>query len=528
MFERRIIQYDISRGRIPRLETVFRRLDLLRPHGVTGLALYIESVVATDTFPAVGCGETPVTKEYLRALSRRCSEIGVELIPFVEVIGHQGKLLALDAFERLGEIAPPHNRNAGHNNFLLHEPEARAHVKRWLDELLPLFNSDTVHLCCDEAFALGTGRSRSHIERHGVEATIADYLIDLHRHLSARGKRTVVTGDFLVHFPALRDMLPSEILIANWGYGRWEDAYEQDNHHFARHEFITERSHGNWVLGNNMAEYVFPPFQRIVANTDIWLDLGARSRAEAFVITDWGSYSNINPHVLSLLGDLHILLRLQRGRVEIAEFLDVFSHMILGRVDARFTRALDLMGHAQMDPECIQDERLLRFLPIFPSLMLGDPNDGSRAVRRFACLRADGLARLEARMREAVALMDEVPMADAPLPDYAHDMRMLARRLLMVALRARLCCDDAWDTGCIWHSPGTLAPRHRLLDEYVALSGKDQVWYSQRWNDENLISDKAGCMRALSDAQESIRRRVLQTPYVNTLFFHGPGAVHES
>ena len=527
MFERRIIQYDISRGRIPRLETVFRRLDLLRPHGVTGLALYIESVVATDTFPAVGCGETPVTKDWLRALCRHCAEIGVELIPFVEVIGHQGHLLALDAFQRLGEIEPPRNRNAGPNNFLLHEPEVRALVKRWLDELLPLFNSDTVHLCCDEAFTLGTGRSRSHIERHGVEATIADYLIDLHRFLAARGKRTVVTGDPLVHFPTLRDLLPPEILIANWGYGRWEDAYEQDNHHFARHKFITARSRGNWVLGNNMAEYVFPPFQRLAANTDIWLDLGGRSGAEAFVVTDWGSYNNINPHVLSVLGDLHVLLRLQRGRVEPGEWLDAFSRMILGRSDARFIKAVDLMGHAQMDPACIQDERLLRFLPIFPGLMLDDPNGASRSVRRFACLRAEGLALLEARMREAVALMEEVSVEGAPQPDYTHDMRMLSRRMLMVALRARLCCEDAWDTGCIWHSPETLAPRRGRLNEYVELAAKDQDWYSRRWDEENFASDKAGCMRALSDARESIRRRVLDAPYVNTLLFHAPGTARE-
>jgi len=522
MFERRAIQYDISRGRVPKLSTLFRRLDLLRPWGVDALVLYIECVVETDTFPAAGCGATPVTRDWLRRADAGCRERGVELIPLIQVLGHQANLLALDAFERLGELPPPRNRASGMNNFLPHVPEVRERVKAWLDEVLPCFSSARVHAGCDEIFTLGTGRSRAWIEEHGLEETLADYLGDIHRFLASRGKTMMICPDMMIHFPALRDLLPEDIVVTNWGYGLWPDAYEQDNHHFAMHEFVTSRFRANWVLGNNHAEYVFPPLERLAGNTDIWLDLGSRSRAEGFLITDWGSYWNVNPHVLSVMGDLYVLMRLSRGSVETGEFLRAFALMVLGREDARFVRALDAMLHAQRNPLYFEDERLLKMLPVFPSLMLDDPNAGGRSVRRFACLRPEGMMRFEEDMREAAALLDAVDTSGAAQPDYAHDLRMLSRRLLMTALRARLCQADAWDTGFIWHDARTLAPGRAVLDDYMRLAADDIAWTAKRWDDENLESDKAACVGALAQARESVRRRILDASCVNARSLHSP------
>jgi hypothetical protein len=118
--------------------------------------------------------------------------------------------------------------------------------------------------------------------------------------------------------------------------------------------------------------------------------------------------------------------------------------------------------------------------------------------------------------------MRGVDGSGAPMPDYLDDLKMLSRRLLMVALRAWLGFWDAWDTGCIWHNDLTLASRRKVLDEYVTLSEEDEKWYMRRWDDENLESDKAVCQRALTQAREGMRRRILSAPVTNTMSFHPP------
>ena len=53
---KKVIQYDISRGRIPRPETVFRHVQILKKYGLTGVLLYIECFVDNNRILIYGGG----------------------------------------------------------------------------------------------------------------------------------------------------------------------------------------------------------------------------------------------------------------------------------------------------------------------------------------------------------------------------------------------------------------------------------------------------------------------------------------
>ncbi len=487
----RLLQYDISRGRIPRTGTILAHADLLKPAGLTGILLYIECVVENSVFPASGCGRTPVTRAWLAELQAGLKDRGLELVPLIQLLGHQEHLLARPEMAMHGES------EANAYNFRIDSPATRETIKRWLAELLPLFDSPIVHAGCDEASTSGLGRSAGFIRERGFEAAMADYFNDFASFFRQHGKTMIIYADALIHYPALRDRLAPDIVICNWGYGTWTETYERENHNFSRHAFVTA-GRRNWACGNAMAEYILPPFERLETNTSIWLDLGGGSDAEGFIISDWGSFENINPFVSTVIGALYSLRRLSDPSYMRDVWLADVSRLVLGRLDAGFVEALRLIVMAQTNPAYFGD-RLRDWGPILPALFLGQPD--SRSVYRLCALfENSGLDAFERDARLALALMSGVSSAGSACPEFLADLQALARRFLVIALRTRLCHANTWFTGAFWLTKEDFEKPQRLVEEYRALATADLAWTLATWDRDNLESCREACRQTLQAA----------------------------
>lgn len=496
---KKVIQYDISRGRIPRPETVFSHVQILKKYGLTGVLFYIECVVENSVFPASGCGKTPVTKEYLSEIRSYLDWQGMEFIPIIQVLGHQKHLLERPEME--------YHRECKDNNssFRIDSAATREAIKSWLSELIPSFSSGYVHVGGDEAFSVGLGRSREYVLRHGFEEAIAGYFNEIHGFLISHGKKMVIYADLLIHYPAIRDLLDRDIVICNWGYCTMTEIYEQENHNFSMHEYVTS-GRVNWVTGNNMAEYVITPFQRLEENTSIWLELGNKSNANCFIISDWGSYSNINPFTLSLIGDIYILERLRKNDFSLENLLDELSILIIGNNHNAFKTALRIMFEAQKNPLYF-GERLKDWSPLFPTLWLAEP-DSRDVIRTCACFEMNGLIKFEQDARKVCKLMNTICPAGCANHEILEDIKALARRLLALALRTRLCFDHTWYTGAVWLEKSDFEPLQNRLDEYIELARQDLEWYMGKWNLDNLEGFQKKCRRDLTEAITSVSKAV--------------------
>jgi hypothetical protein len=496
---KKIIQYDISRGRIPLLETVFKHVEILKDYGLTGVCFYIECVAENAVFPACGCGKTPVTHEYLSKIRSYLDKLGMEFIPIIQVLGHQEHLLEYPEMERHRECS------AKSSSFRIDSPETRNAIKKWLAELIPFFNSDYVHVGGDEAFTVGLGRSRDFILKHGFEEAIADYFNQIHGFLVSKGKNMVMYADLIIHYPKIRELIHKDIVICNWGYGTWTEIYEQENHNFSMHEYVTE-GRKNWVTGNSMAEYITIPFKRLERNTSVWIDLGGRSKSGCFIISDWGSYENINPFFLSIIGDIYILKRLENHGFLLDDFLDELSSLIIGCDNADFKKALRIMLLAQNNPDYF-GVKLKDWSPVFPAIFADDP-DSRSVIRTCVCFEKEGLIKFENDTRMAVHLLDSISHINIPNPDMFHDICALSRRLLVLALRTRLCFDHAWDSGAIWLEKKDFAEKEKRLSEYMDLARQDLEWHMGKWDSDNMESCREKSRKYLEDAMNSTSKTV--------------------
>ena len=493
---KKILQYDVARGRIPRPETVARQLDLLCPFGLDGIQFYLENVVENSVFPSVGAGENPITPEYLAQI-RSCTDArGLEFIPHFEILSHLENLLALPEMEKYRD------RPEGGHCCRMDQPEFREMMKAYLKEVIAYFSSDVVHCGGDEAFDLGLGRSRAYLEKHGLEEAFADYVNDIAAFLRSLGKTMLFYADEAIVYPKLRRLLSKEIVLVNWAYCGKNEVYEVENYHYSRHAAAVE-GHRFQVTGNNMAEYIFLPFERLSENVEIWRELG--KNAEAFVVSDWGSYENINPYVLTTLGTVYALKAFENAAYSKEAFIGDVETLILNRREDGFRDAfrilLDAGGTTYWRPE------LLYRGPLLPARLLEDPDS------RNLCLGAgmtdpEKLEQLIRDVRSAVAYFESADPDSAAQPELFSDLRALSKRVLATALRAKLCFLHAHNTGGIWFTQKELEPQIRLYEECMALMKDDLEFLRENWRKESLPTcfarAEASYLRAMETTKKAL------------------------
>ena len=493
---KKILQYDVARGRIPRPETVFKQLDLLRPFGLDGIQFYLENTVENSVFPSAGAGKNPITPDYLAQIRSYTDAHGLEFIPHFEILSHLEHLLALPEMEPYRDIPE------GGHCCRLDLPEFREKMKAFLQEVSSCFSSRYVHCGGDEAFNLGLGRSRAYLEAHGFEETFADYVNDIAAFLRSIGKTMLFYADEAIVYPKLRRLLSKDIVFVNWAYCGRKEVYEVENYHYSRHaETVAGRRF--LVTGNCMAEYVFTPFERLSENVAIWRELG--KEAEAFVISDWGSDENINPYVLTTLGTIYALKAFENADYSQNDFICDVESLILNRRDDGFRRAyrilLDASGTRYWSPELIYRG------PLLPGRLFDDPDS------RGLCLGAGmtdpaKLDQLIHDVRSAVAWFDSADSASAVRPEMLSDLRALAKRVLATVLRAKLCFLHAHNTGGVWFTQKELDPQIRLYEECTALMREDLEFMKTNWRKESLPTcyDRAEAyyLRALESTRKAL------------------------
>lgn len=223
-FKARGIMLDISRNKIPKMETLYRIVDLMADIRLNQLQLYIEGFpFAYRSFPQVWEDQTPITGEEIMLLDKYCADRFIELVPNQNSFGHMTPWLARTEFKDLAECPDGCQAPWGWYDKPLSlnplDPESLDFISLMYDDLLPYFSSALFNAGCDETFELGQGKSRELCERVGTGRVYFDFLMKIYRSVKTRGKKMMFWGDILLHYPELVPRLPKDIIVLNWGYG---------------------------------------------------------------------------------------------------------------------------------------------------------------------------------------------------------------------------------------------------------------------------------------------------------------------
>ncbi|MCZ7545510.1 MAG: beta-N-acetylhexosaminidase [Anaerolineae bacterium] len=221
-FANRGVMFDISRDRVPTMETLYMLVDMLAEWKVNQFQLYMEHTFAYRDHRAVWEHASPLTAAEVMALDAYCHERFIELVPNQNSFGHMERWLNHPRYIDLAESPEGFPFRGGwyEGPFSLCplEPGSLALLAGLYEELLPHFTSRQFNVGCDETYELGFGKSKTACEARGVGRVYLEFLHKIHALVQRHGRTMQFWGDIVQNHPELIPELPGDIIALEWGY----------------------------------------------------------------------------------------------------------------------------------------------------------------------------------------------------------------------------------------------------------------------------------------------------------------------
>ncbi|MDB6065960.1 MAG: N-acetyl-beta-hexosaminidase [Pedosphaera sp.] len=299
-FGRRGVMLDISRGRVPRLETLLELVDHLADFKINEFQLYIEHTFAYRDYAPVWRDWGALTGEEILKLDAHCRRLGIDLVPNQNSFGHLRYWLEHPPLKKLAECEQPWPDQGG--AFLRYpstlaptNPGTLPFLRKLFDELLPNFSSQRFNVGCDETWDLGRGQSRLACEKKGKGRVYLDFLKQIHRETTARGKQMMFWGDIVLHYPELVKEIPRNVIALNWGYEA-NHPFDREAAAFAKFKvpFYVCPGTSTWMTLIGRHDNAF-------ANLREAAEVGRKHGAAGYLNTDWGDGGHPQPLAVSYL-----------------------------------------------------------------------------------------------------------------------------------------------------------------------------------------------------------------------------------
>jgi hypothetical protein len=204
------VMLDISRSKVPQMETLYKLVDMLASWKINQLQLYTEHTFAYRGHKEVWENSSPMTADEIRNLEWYCKKRYVELVPNQNSFGHFERWLKFKKYAHLAD-------DQEGTTLCPVDPGSIKFVGELYDELLPNFKSRLFNVGCDET-NLGKGRSKEASEKKGPGRVYLDFLLKIYRLVKSHKRTMMFWGDIILNHPELVKELPKDIIALSWGY----------------------------------------------------------------------------------------------------------------------------------------------------------------------------------------------------------------------------------------------------------------------------------------------------------------------
>ena len=501
------VYYDVTRGRVPKLERLKQLADTLSRYKINQLQLYIEHTFAFRGHPDIGKGASPLTAEDILELDAYCQERHVELVPSLASFGHLSTVLKHPRYHQLAEdwgvgkyVTPDKGRRQWLEEWLKSSRQyaftlspANPDVYEFLDsrfaEFLPLFSSGRFNVCCDETVDLGDGQSHALCERLGKGRVYLGHILKLHGLCGKYGKKMMFWGDIMRHYPELIPEIPKDVVVLDWGY--------EATHNFeAVADFQRNGTAFYACPGVSSWGVLFPQLPKAAANIAGFAAAASRHGAQGLLCTDWGDGGHYNFMEHSWHGHLFAAEQGWNTKADQKTYTARFSRLFLGSDDPALAAALDELGAISDSEVAEQSGNLWKRLffayqgnPVFPSGGALTAQLGRDTLKRLAHIRAVFKAHASRRGEDALGVL--------PYWLFAVDtLRHAARKLAVHGYGGKV----------------TAKARAGLVAEFAALKERFRALWLERSRPSEI--------RITLDAYRKARRAVasFEAPKARTAF----------
>ncbi len=286
-FTHRGIMLDISRDKVPTMDTLYSLIDKFASWKINQLQLYTEHTFAYRKHPEVWANASPITAEEVLLLDRYCRERFIDLVPNQNSFGHMHRWFEYDQYKALAEVEGGFVSASGEqfsHPFSLSpaHPETLCFVEGLFEELLPNFTSRYFNANCDETFDLGLGRSKELCEKKGREYVYLDFLMEIYQRVKQRGLTLQIWGDIVGHYPHLLQKLPNDVIALEWGY--------EADHPFDEKCAVFARAGVPFYVcpGTSAWTSISGRTDNVIGNVRSAAEQGLKHGALGILTTDWG------------------------------------------------------------------------------------------------------------------------------------------------------------------------------------------------------------------------------------------------
>ena len=281
------VMLDISRDKVPKLamlKAIIRQLGALK---FNHLQLYMEHTFAYRDHEAVHGESGAYSHADIAELRAVCRQHRITLAPNQNCLGHLERWLAHPRYAPLA-LAPRGSMNAiGVRRPPMtldpRHPGSFALIAGLLDEIVPAFDADMVHIGMDETWELEESR--------------LDELVDWVERLSGlnamEGRMVLAWADMFLSDPDRLRRIRDHAVLCDWGY-------EADHDFDASARRLAEAGVDFWVCpGTSSWLSLSGRWDNALANCTRAAEAGLRHGASGFLLTDWGDNGHLQPWTIS-------------------------------------------------------------------------------------------------------------------------------------------------------------------------------------------------------------------------------------
>ncbi len=291
-FEKRGFMLDISRDKVPTMETLYHIVNMLSSWKINELQLYTEHTFSYKNHKTVWENASPMTPEQIKNLDLYCKTRFIDLVPNQNSFGHMENWLKHDEYLDLAECPTDcktiwGTRSRHSLNPL--NPGSFILMKELYSELLPNFSSQYFNIGCDETVELGCGLSKDICEKEGKGKVYLDYVSMLNDEVNSHHRTTMFWGDIVLNHPEVIKDIPKNMIAMVWGYES-DYPFEKNLPKFkdADLDFYVCPGTSTWnsIIGRNHDAFI---------NLRRAAKYGKEYGAKGYLNTNWGDYGHWQP-----------------------------------------------------------------------------------------------------------------------------------------------------------------------------------------------------------------------------------------
>jgi hypothetical protein len=275
------VMLDVSRDKVPTVQTLRDLVDRLASWKVNQVQLYSEHTFAYRNHPEVNADASPFTAAEIREIDAFCRDRHVELVPNQNCLGHMNRWLLHERYRSLA-IAPdgfvdPYG--LGHAAMTIDpaNPGSLALVRELLGELLPLFSSRRVNIGLDETWELPRERLGEYFE----------WIATLRALPELDGREVIIWGDMFSGDRELVARVPAGVTVCAWGYDASYPFHE-------RTAVLAAAGIPFWVApGTSSWLSIGGRVTNAVDNCRVAVEAALANGGEGFLNTDWGDRGHL-------------------------------------------------------------------------------------------------------------------------------------------------------------------------------------------------------------------------------------------